>query len=391
MSPLRWLVTALSFAAAVGASVYVVWASWPVGGATLALPPLAHLLGGGAFALELLSRAWKIQLSARALHLPLGFGAALRTCLGGDFGAAITPARSGAEPARFLVLTEARVPAAGRLLILFAELLLELLSLAVVVLVLALVFRGSGRALAGIEGLLGGYAAFVLGLGAAGVALARRNAAGPPPRWAAALGLHAGRWRTIQRALRQLRTSLAGVRQARLGVMTLAGVASVVHVVARVLVLPGLVYGAALAAGQALPATRQAVAPLVLWPLALQYGGVVAPAPGGGGFVEAAFGAVLRDAIPARLFGASLLWWRFYTFYAYVLLGALAAGRTVLRALRGRRGGRGDAPLDDVVGDHAAAAVGAVGENVVALVPGDAHPPAHAAPRGHAPLPVPPR
>jgi glycosyltransferase 2 family protein len=34
------------------------------------------------------------------------------------------------------------------------------------------------------------------------------------------------------------------------------------------------------------------------------------------------------------VFGAALLWWRFYTFYVYILLGGLAAGRTVLRALR---------------------------------------------------------
>ena len=324
LSPLRWLVTALSFAAAVGASVYVVWSSWPADGATIALPPLAHLLGGGAFLLELLSRAWKIQLSARALHLPLGFGAALRTCLGGDFGAAITPARSGAEPARYLVLAEARVPAPGRLLILFMELFLELLSLAAVVVGLAFVFRGSGSALAGVEGLLGGYAVFVLGVGAGGLLLARRNASGPPPRWAGWLGLHAGRWRTIQRSLRGLRASVHGVRQARLGMMTLAWLASVVHIVARVLVLPGLVLGALWAAGgtagpgAAAYATRQQVAPLVLWPLALQYGGVVAPAPGGGGFIEAAFSATLRGAIPAQLFGASLVWWRVYTFYAYV-------------------------------------------------------------------------
>jgi hypothetical protein len=122
------------------------------GGGTVALPLLSHVLGGGAFLLELLSRAWKIQLSARALRVPLGFGAALRTCLGGDFGAAVTPARSGAEPARYLVLTEARVPAAGRLLILFAELVLEMFSLAAVVLVLAVAFRGAGGALLGSRG-----------------------------------------------------------------------------------------------------------------------------------------------------------------------------------------------------------------------------------------------
>jgi hypothetical protein len=327
VTPLRWLLVLSSFAAAVGASAFVVWSTWPAAGGTVALPLLSHVLGGGAFLLELFSRAWKIQLSARALRVPLGFGAALRTCLGGDFGAAITPARSGAEPARYLVLTEARVPAAGRILILFAELVLEMFSLAAVVAALALLFRGAGGALLGLEGLVGGYAAFVLGVGGAGLALARRNAKGPPPRWARWMG--AGRWRAVQRSLRQLRASVDAVRRARHGMMTLAFLASVVHVVARVLVLPGLVYGASALAPHAL-------APLVLWPLALAYGGVVAPVPGGGGAIEALFAATLAGHIPARVFGASLIWWRVYTFYAYVVLGAFAAGRTALRALRAR-------------------------------------------------------
>jgi glycosyltransferase 2 family protein len=38
--------------------------------------------------------------------------------------------------------------------------------------------------------------------------------------------------------------------------------------------------------------------------------------------------------IPAELFGASLLWWRFYTFYIYIILGGVIAGRVVMRALR---------------------------------------------------------
>jgi hypothetical protein len=120
--------------------------------------------------------------------------------------------------------------------------------------------------------------------------------------------------------------------------MALAFVASVVHIAARALVLPALVYGARVG----LPATREALAPLVVWPTALQYGGVVSPAPGGGGIIEAVFSKTLRRAVPAQIFGASLIWWRFYTFYAYVLLGAVAAGRTVLKALRARNGRRED-------------------------------------------------
>ena len=76
------------------------------------------------------------------------------------------------------------------------------------------------------------------------------------------------------------------------------------------------------------------LAPLALWPLGFLYGAAVVPAPGGGGAVEVAFRAALGGAIPAELFGAALVWWGFYTFYIYILLGAIAAGSTVLRAVR---------------------------------------------------------
>jgi uncharacterized membrane protein YbhN (UPF0104 family) len=50
--------------------------------------------------------------------------------------------------------------------------------------------------------------------------------------------------------------------------------------------------------------------------------------------VEVAFKAVLGGTIPSAIFGAALIWWRFYTFYIYLPLGALAAGHLVLRAMR---------------------------------------------------------
>jgi hypothetical protein len=152
------------------------------------------------------------------------------------------------------------------------ELLLELCSLVLVVAALAWVFRDAGPALRAVTGLLGGYATFVLGVGAAGVLLARHAAAGPPPRWARAVGLHAGRWRAVQRALRALRTSVAGARRRAPAPPRRALAASVAHVLARAAILPALVAGAGL-----LVPSRAALAPLVLWPLALQYGGVVVP------------------------------------------------------------------------------------------------------------------
>jgi hypothetical protein len=73
---------------------------------------------------------------------------------------------------------------------------------------------------------------------------------------------------------------------------------------------------------------------LALWPLGLLYGAAIVPAPGGGGAVELAFRAALANVIGARYFAAALLWWRFYTFYIYIVLGAIVAGNTALRAVR---------------------------------------------------------
>jgi uncharacterized membrane protein YbhN (UPF0104 family) len=76
---------------------------------------------------------------------------------------------------------------------------------------------------------------------------------------------------------------------------------------------------------------------LVLWPLVLLYGGALIPAPAGGGAMEFGFSAIMDDILPPQLLAASMIWWRFYSYYIYVLLGAFAAGRTVMRAL-GRPG-----------------------------------------------------
>jgi len=100
---------------------------------------------------------------------------------------------------------------------------------------------------------------------------------------------------------------------------------SVIHVAMRLCVLPALVLGA----GASAP-----LAPLALWPLGFLYGAAVVPAPGGGGAVELAFRAALAGVIGRRYFAAALLWWRFYTFYIYIVLGAIVAGGTAIRAVR---------------------------------------------------------
>jgi uncharacterized protein (TIRG00374 family) len=324
MTPMRWLLTVVSFAATIGVSLHLVLAWWQQG-MSLTLPPVAHLLAASAVVIEVLARALKIRWSARAAGIHLSLGTAARTCLGGDFAAAITPARSGAEPARFFVLSESGLKASSVLVILYAELFLEVFSLAAVVLVVAVVFRHAGVVVATLVSMVGGYAAVILGIGGVALYLSRRNTSGPPPRWALRLRLTGGRWRTIQTALVKLRATIDSVEHVDTRPAIYAFLASVVHVGIRLTVLPALVLTSV---------STAPLAPLALWPLGFLYGAAVVPAPGGGGAVEMAFRAALGDAIPVRLFAAALIWWRFYTFYIYIILGALAAGRTVMRAVR---------------------------------------------------------
>jgi uncharacterized protein (TIRG00374 family) len=331
VSPFRWVLLILSFSVTTGVTAYVLRSGFSQPGPHPVLPLWAHAAALLVVFLEIGTRAVKIHWSAAALHIPLRFGTSLRVCLGGDFAASITPARSGAEPARFLVLAEDGVPAAPSLLILFTELLLETWSLVVLCAVFLVIYRDQGSVLGLMTALIGGYAVLVLAAGAVAYVMAHRHTKGPPPRWAPAIGLHAGRWRAVQRALRALRVNLAALRHASIGPMVGAFIASVAHVALRLAVLPII----ALALDPNLP-----VASLVLWPLVFLYGGAVAPAPGGGGAVEFGFQYAYGSVMTPAVLGGALLWWRFYTFYLYVLLGGLGVGGTVIKALRTQRHGR---------------------------------------------------
>jgi uncharacterized protein (TIRG00374 family) len=320
----RWAFTAVSFAAVIGISTFFILRWWRAGSA-IVLPPRAHILALTAVVVEILTRAWKITWSAKAANIDLRFMTALRTTLAGDFGAAITPARSGAEPARFLVLAESGIPTSSALVVLYAELFLEALSLGLVVIIVAIVFRHAGIVLGALVGVVGAYSGFVIGIAVVAIILSRRHVDSAPPTWARRIGLGGKRWDVVQRWFAQVRSTVDSVK--RIDMRWAAGsfFMSVAHVAMRLCVLPALVLGA----GADVP-----LAPLALWPLGLLYGAAVVPAPGGGGAVELAFRAALAGVIGPNLFAAALLWWRFYTFYLYIVIGAFVAGGTVIRAVR---------------------------------------------------------
>lgn len=325
MTRSRWIVVVLSFTAMLTVSGWIVWSALSKHGRPPVMPLWAHGLSLAFILLEILSRTVKVQWGARALAIPVSFGAALRMSLGGDLASCLTPARSGAEPARFLVLAETRMSAAHILLVLFVELLMELTTLIVAAVSLWFIFRGSAAVLGFITTIIATYAAFFFAVGFAGLFLAQRNASGPPPQWVRSVGLHAGHWRGIQRALRHLRVSVRAMRSAKPGWLIAAFCASLVHMASRLAILPAVVWSI----NRAVPLSG-----LVLWPLILIYGGSMAPAPGGGGTIEFGFQRAFDGTLAPTLLAASMLWWRFYTYYLYIVLGALAGGSTVLRALR---------------------------------------------------------
>ena len=321
----RWIWTAISFAGVLGVSIYAVLSGAPAG-INLSIAANTHLLALLAFAVEVGTRALKLTSSAKAVHTTLTFGTALRTSLGGDFAASITPARVGAEPARFLILRQAGMAASDAMVVLYLELFLEMISLAAIVVLVTLLFGASNNAFLAMVGVVGGYAAFVLGLGVLGAILSRRNLGQEAPAWAHRIRLHGKRWEIVQSWFVKVRTTVDAFRTMHYGWAALSLLASITHVAVRFAILPILVY--------TLTDRSVPLGPLVVWPLGIIYGAGVVPAPGGGGAVELAFRAALGRVIPPDIFGAALVWWRFYTFYIYIAIGALVAGNTALKAVR---------------------------------------------------------
>src|SRR5690349_20441176 len=284
MTARRWILTAISFLFAIAASAYIVHSSWSQEGARVGLPLWAHAACFVAAFLELFTRSIKIRLSGAALHIPLNVRTSLRVALGGDFGGSITPARSGAEPARFLILREAGLPVADVLVILFVELFLEMLSLAALAIGLALVLGSSSMEVRGLVWMVATYSTFVIGAGVIGYTASQRWATGPAPAWTARLGLSPQRWDGIQRSLVHLRGNVSKLRSAGWWIMGASLAFSILHVLMRLSVLPIVVYALGV---------RTALGPLIVWPLAIIYGGAAAPVPGGGGLIEVAFRGAL--------------------------------------------------------------------------------------------------
>jgi uncharacterized protein (TIRG00374 family) len=321
----RWFFTALSFAVVASVSIYAVRSSAP-DGVHLSIPPLAHALALLAFAIDISCRSLKFTFTARAVGERLSFFTAMRAGLGGDFAGAITPSRSGSEPARYLILAESGMKGPVLIVLLYAELFFEMISLIVVATLMRQLFDEPRSALLAMTGILTAYSATILGIGAAGVLLSRRTLGEEPTPWAARLRITGERWAFLKRTVERVRITVDAFKTMHRGWGAASCAASIVHVATRFTTLPILVL---IISDASVP-----LGPLVVWPFSLFYGGNMVPAPGGGGVVELAFRASLGPAIPAAAFAAAMVWWRFYSVYLFSILGGVVAGGAAIRAIR---------------------------------------------------------
>jgi uncharacterized membrane protein YbhN (UPF0104 family) len=269
-----------------------------------------HLVALGLLALDLLVRAWRIQLAVWASGGSLGFWNAIRLNFYGEVASVLTPNRLGGEPARFLGLNEARVRPVKSIVAIGVEVAAEWPVFAILgVAVLAYyvpdwhvtarhwLHRHRAEQLVAIE-------VVALVVLVAIYLLQRMARAGTIPH----------------RARRQWRVALIHVRRAPLWALILGMVLTATSLAARGLVLPALAWS--------LPAPRPRFATMFLGSMTLLHAPLVLPIPAGSGGIEVAFlSGFAGDFGEAQV--PLLVWWRFYTTVLLAVIGGFLLIRNV--------------------------------------------------------------
>ncbi len=278
-------------------------------------PPLApHLVALALVVGDMLVRAARIRLLMPNARLSLWQAIAVNAY--GEAAAAVTPARLGGDPARFLGFRRTGVDTPSALAGLGVETLIDWALLAAASLVLGLAFADTGAA--GVRRLVHLAASKearllvvgVLGLLVVGAMAARwyrrRLATGPAlslaEAWRRALELG---WRTVG----------------------IAASCTAMSIVAQTAILPILVGGSAGIDTRA----------VVLGSFALLYGQLFLPTPAGAGGVELGFVGGFAGALSAGELAALLLAWRVYTLMLGAGLGGVLLARSWLARSWSRR------------------------------------------------------
>jgi uncharacterized membrane protein YbhN (UPF0104 family) len=258
-----------------------------------------HLLALGALALDVVVRAWRIQLSAWTAGGGLRFWPAVRLNLYGEAASTLTPNRLGGEAARFAGLTEAGLRPVTALVAVGVEVAAEWPVFLVLVGVLVAHYVPDWRlaAQAWLRRHLATDLVVIELVALAGlliVYLIQRLAKPGAIR---------------HRVRRQWRVAITHVRRAPLWAQAVNAVLTAVSLVSRALILPALAWG--------IP-DAPPFGHMLFGALALMASPVLVPLPSGGGGIEVAFLSGFAGDFGARAVSILVLW----RFYSVILLTA---------------------------------------------------------------------
>jgi uncharacterized membrane protein YbhN (UPF0104 family) len=260
-----------------------------------------HVLALLALALDVIVRAWRIQLAAWTAGGALSFWPAVRLNLYGEAASTLTPNRLGGEAARFAGLTQAGLRSVTALVAVGVEVAAEWPVFLLMLLSLLLHYVPDWKSAA--QTWLRRHVAgdlLVIEFAALAVLLVI---------YLTQRLVKAGAIR--HRVRRQWRVALAHVRRAPLWAQAVNAVLTAVSLAARALVLPALAWGMPGA-----PAFGQ----MFFGSLALLASPLVVPLPSGGGGIEVVFLSGFAGDFGAR--GVSMLvWWRFYSVILLTAIG----------------------------------------------------------------------
>lgn len=260
-----------------------------------------HVLALLALALDVIVRAWRIQLAAWTAGGALGFWPAVRLNLYGEAASTLTPNRLGGEAARFAGLTQAGLRSVTALVAVGVEVAAEWPVFLLMLLSLLLHYVPDWKSAS--EAWLKRHVAGDL-LVIESAALAILLVIYLTQRLVKAGAIR-------HRVRRQWRVALAHVRRAPLWAQAVNAVLTAVSLAARALVLPALAWGMPDA-----PPFGQ----MFFGSLALIASPLLVPLPSGGGGIEVVFLSGFAGDFGSR--GVSMLvWWRFYTVILLTAIG----------------------------------------------------------------------
>lgn len=260
-----------------------------------------HLLALVALALDVVVRAWRIQLAAWTAGARLRFWPAVRLNLYGEAAATLTPNRLGGEAARFAGLTQAGLRPVAALVAVGVEVAAEWPVFLLMAVALGVHYVPDWK-------------------DATERWLRRHLAADLVWVELVALGVlvaiyfiqRSVRSGTIRhRVRRQWRVALAHVRRAPLWAQVVNAALTAVSLAARALILPALAWGT----GDGPP-----FAQMFFGALALLASPLLVPLPSGGGGIEVVFLSGFAGDFGDRQVGMLLLW-RFYSVILLTIIG----------------------------------------------------------------------